>query len=252
MWAATYSYAAMPKARRPLTTVPRSPQPNLFAGVVTIVSGLVGPRPTPLVHHGAMLLYAATSNPGKLRDFAAHADIQPLPGLADIPPPPEDAPTFAENARAKAIFYSLQSPGLPVLADDSGLEIDALHGAPGVRSARFADDRNYVTRRPLPIDQRNNLCVLDALATTRDDDRQARYRCALALAQDGRILAEAEGAVDGEILAIPRGSGGFGYDPLFLLPDLGVTMAELNSEEKLTLSHRGRALKALLAKLDAA
>ncbi len=197
-----------------------------------------------------MLLYAATSNPGKLRDFAAHADLQPLPGLADIPPPPEAAPTFAENARTKAIYYSLQRPGLPVLADDSGLEIDALHGAPGARSARYADDQNYVTRRPLPIDQRNNLCVLDALATTRDGDRQARYRCALALARDGKILAEADGSVEGEILAIPRGNSGFGYDPLFLLPDLGVTMAELNPEEKLALSHRGRALKALVANLD--
>ena len=199
-----------------------------------------------------MLLYAATSNPGKLRDFAAHADIKPLPNLAAIPPPPEDAPTFTENARAKAIFYSQQSPGLLVFADDSGLEIDALAGAPGVRSARFADDKNYVTRRPLPTDQRNNLCLLDALATTRDGHRQARYRCALALARDGQILAEAEGSVDGEILAIPRGNGGFGYDPLFLLPDLGITMAELNPEQKLTLSHRGGALKALLAKLDPA
>ena len=199
-----------------------------------------------------MLLYAATSNPGKLRDSAAHPDTHPLPTLADIPPPPQDAPTFAENARTKAIYYSQQSPGRLVLADDSGLEIDALHGAPGVRSARFADDRNYVTRRPLPPDQRNNLCVLDALATTRDGDRQARYRCALALAREGQILAEAEGAVDGEILAIPRGNGGFGYDPLFLLPDLGITMAELTPQAKLDLSHRGRALKALLAKLDPA
>ncbi len=199
-----------------------------------------------------MPLFAATSNPGKLRDFAAHADIEPLPNLATIPPPPEDAPTFAENARSKAIYYSRLAPGLPVLADDSGLEIDALHGAPGVRSARFADDRNYITRRPLPPDQRNNLCVLDALATTRDGDREARYRCALALARDGQILAEAEGTVEGEILAIPRGNLGFGYDPLFLLPDLGVTMAELKPEEKLSLSHRGRALKSLLAKLDPA
>ncbi len=197
-----------------------------------------------------MLLYAATSNPGKLRDFSAHADVQPLPDLAAIPPPPEDARTFAENARAKAIYYSQHSPGLLVLADDSGLEVDALAGAPGVRSARYADDHNYVTRRPLPTDQRNNLCLLDALATTRDDHRQARFRCALAIARDGAILAEAEGTVEGEILAIPRGNAGFGYDPLFLLPDLGVTLAELNPSEKLALSHRGRALEALLPKLQ--
>lgn len=202
-----------------------------------------------------MLLYAATSNPGKLRDFAAQAptaDLQilPLPNLDTIPPPPEDAPTFAENARAKALYYSQHAPGLLVLADDSGLEVDALHGAPGIRSARFADDRNYTTRRPLPTDQRNNLCLLDALATTRDGDRDARFRCALAIARNGEILAESEGTVEGEILAIPRGNAGFGYDPLFLLPDLGVTMGELNPNEKLTLSHRGRALAALLAKLD--
>ena len=116
-------------------------------------------------------LYIATTNPGKLRDFAAAATtflIEPLPNLATIPPPPEDALTFAENAIAKAIYYSRAAPGLTVLADDSGLEVDALQGAPGVRSARFADDRHYITRRPLPPDQRNNLCLLDALASTRD------------------------------------------------------------------------------------
>ena len=197
-----------------------------------------------------MILYAATSNPGKLRDFAAAADnavrIEPLPGLETIEPPPEDGTTFAENAAAKAIFYSRLRPELFVLADDSGLEVDALQGAPGIRSARFADDRNYVTRRPLPPDQRNNLCLLDALASTRDGERGARYRCALALARDGEVIASAEGTVEGEILAIPRGNGGFGYDPLFLLPDLGLTMAEVAPANRQSVSHRGRALEALL------
>ena len=199
-------------------------------------------------------LYIATTNPGKLRDFATAATgrlvIEPLPNLAAIPPPPEDAPTFAENAIAKAICYSRAAPNLTVLADDSGLEVDALHGAPGVRSVRFADDRHYITRRPLPPDQRNNLCLLDALASTRDGHRQARYRCVLAAARDGQLLATGEGAVEGEILAIPRGNAGFGYDPLFLLPDEGLTMAELTPADKLAISHRGRALRALLAHLS--
>ncbi len=200
-----------------------------------------------------LTLHIATTNPGKLRDFAAAASdrvpIAPLPHLAAIPAPPEDAPTFAANASAKAIYYSAAAPGLTVLADDSGLEVDALASAPGVRSARFADDHHYVTRRPLPPDQRNNLCLLDLLASTRDGYRQARYRCALAAARDGVLVAVGEGTVEGEILAIPRGNGGFGYDPLFLLPDEGLTMAELAPADKLAFSHRGRALRALLHNL---
>lgn len=202
-----------------------------------------------------MLLYIATSNPGKLRDFAAAAtpgfELAPLPGLADIPAPPEDDPTFTGNAVAKAVAYSLHAPGLIVLADDSGLEVDALHGAPGVRSARYADDRGFVSRRSMATDARNILCLLDDLGSTREADRTARYRCALAAARDGAVLATAEGTVEGEILAVPRGNGGFGYDPLFLLPDEGLTMAELPIADKLEFSHRGRALGALLPKLSA-
>ena len=197
-----------------------------------------------------MHLYVATTNPGKLRDFASAASedltIEPLPNLATLPAPEEDQPTFEGNARLKAIAYSLQAPGLLVLADDSGLEVDALAGAPGVRSARFADDRAFTTNRPLPNDQRNNLCLLDALASTRESARTARYRCVLAVARDGEVLATASGSVEGEILAVPRGTGGFGYDPLFLLPDEGRTMAELSPAERHHHSHRGRALTALL------
>ena len=200
-------------------------------------------------------LYVATTNPGKLRDFASAltpgVSILPLPGLADLPEAPEGEPTFEGNATSKALFYSARSPGLTVLADDSGLEVDALHGAPGVRSARYADDRNYTTRRPLPPDQRNNLCLLDALASTREADRLARYRCVLVASRDGVVLATGSGSVEGEILAIPRGNSGFGYDPLFLLPDEGRTMAELAAEERNRFSHRGRALEALLANLRA-
>lgn len=201
-----------------------------------------------------MHLALASTNPGKLRDFAHAATpgvtLTPLANLADLPVPPEEELTFAANARMKAIAYSRHAPGELVLADDSGLEVDALDGAPGVRSARFAEDRQFTTNRPLPPDQRNNLCLLDALGSTREADRSARYRCALALARDGEVLATAEGSVEGEILAVPRGNGGFGYDSLFLLPDEGLSMAELPIAARLEHSHRGRALRALLAALN--
>ena len=199
-----------------------------------------------------MHLFVATTNPGKLRDFAHAAAafpdvaIDPLPNLAAIPAPEENADTFAGNAILKAVAYSLAAPGQLILADDSGLEVDALNQAPGVRSARYAEDRGFTTNRPLPTDQRNNLCLLDALASTREDDRTARYRCVLALAKDGAILATVDGTVEGEILAVPRGTGGFGYDPLFLLPDEGLTMAEIDPETRLRVSHRGQALVHLL------
>ena len=203
-----------------------------------------------------MHLFIATSNPGKLRDFA-HAAlafpqvvIEPLPNIAAIPTPEEDADSFEGNAILKAVAYSLAAPGELILADDSGLEVDALGGAPRVRSARYADDRHFTTNRPLPTDQRNNLCLLDALSSTRESLRAARYRCVLALARDGIVLATASGSVEGEILAVPRGVGGFGYDPLFLLPDEGLTMAEIDLETRLRLSHRGRALITLLDKLN--
>ncbi len=202
-----------------------------------------------------MHLYVATSNPGKLRDFAAAAipgmTIEPLPGLADLPIPEENGDTFAENAIAKATAYSLHAPGQVVVADDSGLEVDALGGAPGVRSARFADDRTFTTRANLGADQRNNLCLLDALASTREGDRTARYRCVLAAARDGHVLATGEGTVEGEVLAYGRGNSGFGYDPLFLLPEEGLTMGEISPAEKLKYSHRGRALRDLLSKVQA-
>ena len=201
-----------------------------------------------------MHLHLATTNAGKLRDFA-HAltpshILTPLPGLASLPVPGETADTFEGNACLKALAYSLARPDLLVLADDSGLEVDALHGAPGVRSARFADDQGFETNRPLPPDQRNNLCLLDALASTPESRRGARYQCVLALARNGKILATAAGSVEGEILAILRGSGGFGYDPLFFLHDEGLTMAELAPADRNQHSHRTRALAALLDKIN--
>lgn len=200
-----------------------------------------------------MDLYAATTNPGKLRDFAHAAAppvrIQPLPGLAAIPAPPEDGPTFDANARLKAVYYSHRAPGLLVLADDSGLEVAALDNAPGVRSARYAADLAHPTNADTP-DNRNNAALLAALAAVPDSRRQARYRCVLALARDGQILLTSEGTVEGRILTAPRGSGGFGYDPLFFLSALNRTMAELAPADRLACNHRGRALQSLLARLD--
>jgi XTP/dITP diphosphohydrolase len=197
-------------------------------------------------------LYVATSNPGKLRDFAAAADLEgfaitPMPGLDRIPPPPENQATFEGNVREKAIYYSRFSPGCDVIADDSGLEVDALNGDPGVRSARYAADAGFIsTDDP---DQDNNLLLLQKLAESQT--RTARYRCVLALARDGECLLTVEGTVEGRIATQPRGNGGFGYDPLFYLPELDKTMAEIDLATKATLSHRGRALQALLKKLSA-
>jgi XTP/dITP diphosphohydrolase len=198
-----------------------------------------------------MRLYAATSNPGKLRDFAVAAQhsgiaIEPLPGLREIAAPAEDQPTFAGNARAKALYYSSYSPGELVIADDSGLEVDALNGEPGVRSARFAADAGFVPDRPADTDERNNLYLLSRLLDVPAKQRRARYRCALAAARDGVCMYAGEGTVEGEILTEPRGGGGFGYDPLFYVAALGKTMAEIDLATKHTISHRGKALRALL------
>jgi XTP/dITP diphosphohydrolase len=199
-----------------------------------------------------MNLYIATSNPGKLRDFAAAADnritLTPLPSLNKIPPPHEDQPTFEGNARLKAIYYSHHLPDQIVVADDSGLEVDVLNGAPGVRSARYADDENF----PSPpsstsnnVDELNNLCLLQALSNI-PTPHKARYHCILAAARNGEVLATGDGTVEGQILTTPRGTQGFGYDPLFYLPEHNKTMAELDIATKLSFSHRGRAFAALL------
>jgi XTP/dITP diphosphohydrolase len=196
-----------------------------------------------------MTIYVATSNAGKLRDFRAAADeypgitIEPLPGLADITSPPEDEPTFEGNARAKAVYYSRFAPGAWVVADDSGLEVDALEGRPGVRSARFAQDVGAVDRGG-GLDETNNEALL--LSLLKVENRTARYRCALALAVDGRVEMVTFGRLEGEILEEPLGPGGFGYDPLFFAPELGCTMAEASLEDRMRVSHRGRALRALL------
>jgi XTP/dITP diphosphohydrolase len=207
-------------------------------------------------------LYAATTNQGKLRDFriAAEAhdlEIESLPGLGAIPAPEENGLTFCQNATLKAIYYSSFAPGALVLADDSGLEVDALNGAPGVRSARFAADSGLVDSPDANdnTDVWNNMVLLQRLAQLPDAKpgpgqppprRTARYRCVLVAARDGVALYSSEGEVEGLILDAPRGTGGFGYDPLFYLPELDRTMAEIDLETKHRLSHRGRAIAALL------
>jgi XTP/dITP diphosphohydrolase len=206
----------------------------------------------------ALVLYAATTSQGKLRDFRTAAEahsirIEPLPGLGKIPAPEEDGLTFAENATLKAVYYSRLAPGALVVADDSGLEVDALNGAPGVRSARFAADSGVVDSPDANdnTDVWNNLVLLQRLAGVPQLQRTARYRCVLVAARDGQVLHIAEGAVEGQILDAPRGPGGFGYDPLFYLPALERTMAELDLGTKHTLSHRGRAIAALVLMLGA-
>lgn len=208
----------------------------------------------------ALRLYAATTSAGKLRDFRTAAgaysaskciEIVPLPGQGRIEPPDETGLTFADNATLKAVYYSQFAPGELVLADDSGLEVDALSGEPGVRSARFAADAG-LTDSPDANDNTdvwNNMLLLQRMADVPMSLRSARYRCVLVAARDGQPLHTTDGAVEGVILDSPRGTGGFGYDPLFYLPELSQSMAEISLETKLALSHRGRALRALLTQI---
>lgn len=205
----------------------------------------------------ALRLYAATTSQGKLRDFrtaaVAHSvAIEPMPGLREIPAPEEDGATFAANATLKAVYYSRFAPSEVVIADDSGLEVDVLDGAPGVRSARFAADAGLIDSPDANdnTDVWNNTLLLQRLAGVPAPQRTGRYHCVLAAARDGKVLRTADGKVEGMILEAPRGTGGFGYDPLFYLPALERTMAEISLETKLTLSHRGRALEKLLLKLQ--
>ena len=202
-------------------------------------------------------IYAATTSQGKLRDFrtaalACSIAIDPLPGIATIAAPEENGATFAANATLKAVYYSRFAPGELVVADDSGLEVDALDGAPGVRSARFASDAGMFDSPDANDNTEvwNNIVLLQRLEGVPSERRTARYRCVLVAARDGHVLHIAEGVVEGVILDAPRGANGFGYDPLFYLPSLERTMAEIDLETKLSLSHRGRAIAALLPKLS--
>jgi XTP/dITP diphosphohydrolase len=184
-------------------------------------------------------LSCATSNPGKLREFqvlAGPIELVTPPDFTSLPPPAETGATFAENAILKAVYYGRPVSGL-LIAEDSGLEVDALGGAPGVHSARYAG--------PGADDEANNRLLLDNLRGI--DDRTARYRCVIALVEDGRLVRTFDGAVEGRIVDRPRGTGGFGYDPLFYYPPLDRTFAELPLEEKNERSHRSEAFRKLRA-----
>jgi XTP/dITP diphosphohydrolase len=188
-----------------------------------------------------MKIHICSSNPGKLREILLASggtdfEISPLPGLENIRPPEETGRTFEENATLKAVYYSHFTPEI-VLADDSGLEVDVLGGAPGVRSARYSG--------PNATDEDNNNLLLHNLGST--TARSARFVCVVALARAGEILGTARGTVEGEILRTPRGANGFGYDPLFFYPPLNRSFAELTPDEKLSISHRGKALRTLFA-----
>ena len=192
----------------------------------------------------------ATSNPGKLRDFAGAAaphgiEIAGLPNFASLPLVVEDGQTFEENARKKAEEYSQYAAGEIVLADDSGLEIDALNGAPGVHSARYAADQPHLADENTD-DEANNARVLRELRRVPTEKRTGRFVCVLAAARDGETLATFRGTAEGVILDAPRGTSGFGYDPLFYFPQIQKTFAELPAEEKANYSHRGAAFRQFL------
>jgi XTP/dITP diphosphohydrolase len=190
-------------------------------------------------------LFLATSNRGKLREYRAlleifsgprKIEIDPLPEIARLPPFPEDAPTFAENAVGKALHYSSFTDEL-VFADDSGLVVPELGGSPGVLSARYAG------KNASDADRIRKL--LEELADKQGSARRAYFVCVIAATRKGRALAVVSGRVDGEILEAPRGTRGFGYDPIFFLPQLGKTFAEQSLAEKNLLSHRSQAFRRL-------
>jgi non-canonical purine NTP pyrophosphatase (RdgB/HAM1 family) len=201
-------------------------------------------------------LFLASSNPGKLREFRAlvgsadtmggtdalnaRVEIELLAGFDSLTLFEEDAPTFAENAAAKALHYSRLGDGC-VFADDSGLVVPALGGAPGVYSARYAG--------PTATNADRIAKLLSELREKKDAERVAHFVCAIALAERGRAIAIVTARVDGEILESPRGNGGFGYDPVFYFPALKKTFAELLSEEKNRISHRGKAFRKMLRSL---
>jgi len=195
-------------------------------------------------------LVFATRNRGKLVELEQllsdlAVEVLSLDDVArDLPDVVEDGDTFAANATKKAIEIS-EATGLPALADDSGLEVDALGGAPGVHSARYSgSDARGADRDAANIDR-----LLAELSEVPDDRRSARFRSVLALAdRSGRLGAEVlvtDGACEGQILRERRGNGGFGYDPVFLVPELGLSFAEIPRDQKNQLSHRGRATRAM-------
>jgi XTP/dITP diphosphohydrolase len=195
-------------------------------------------------------VFIATSNAGKLRDFAGIAaplgiEIASIPNFSSLQPVVEDGLTFEANARKKADGYSLHVPGELVLADDSGLEVDALDGAPGVHSARYAAGQPHLAEVNTD-DDANNARLIREIAKVSPEKRTGRFVCVIAAARDGHTLEVFHGRAEGIILYQPRGSNGFGYDPLFYFPEIGKTFAELTAIEKAKYSHRGAAFRKFL------
>jgi XTP/dITP diphosphohydrolase len=193
-------------------------------------------------------LWFASGNKGKLREYRGLAQaagralqLELLPGFAEITEFEEKAPTFAENAAGKALYFGKHAKGL-LFADDSGLVVPALGGAPGVLSARFAG--------PGASNEEKIAKLLEEMREKRGPERSAYFVCVIALVNDGRPLGVVSEKVDGEILEAPRGSGGFGYDPAFYFPALGKSFAELDEGQKNTHSHRGKAFRRLLELLS--
>jgi XTP/dITP diphosphohydrolase len=185
----------------------------------------------------------ASSNPGKLREYSDIArgsaiELDVLPNVANLPGFEESAPTFAENAAGKALHYSRHTEEI-VVADDSGLVVPALGGAPGVHSARYAG--------PGATDADRYRKLLAEMEGKEGSDRRASFVCVIALARKGKALAIVSDRADGVLAQEPRGSGGFGYDPIFFFPELGRTYAELAPAEKNRYSHRGKAFRRILA-----
>jgi XTP/dITP diphosphohydrolase len=186
-----------------------------------------------------MKLLVATTNPGKVREIAGMLQGLPielvtLVTFPQVPEVEETGATFEENARQKALYYAAAT-GLPTVTDDSGLEIDALDNAPGVHSARWHGTE-------YPVKFRKIYELLDARGL---DTSSARFVCRVALAEGDRVTYEAEGTVAGQISREPRGTNGFGYDPIFFYPPFGCTLAELDPARKASVSHRGQAFSAL-------
>jgi len=183
-------------------------------------------------------LYCATTNPGKLREFklalSGAVNVETLPGIESIVACEETATTFEANAIEKALYYSKHCDEY-LFVDDSGLEVDALGGAPGVYSARFAG--------PEATDEANNRLVLDRMRGV--TNRTARFVCVVALAESGQLIRTFRGVVEGQLAEEPRGANGFGYDPLFFYPPFGCTFGEVPLERKMEVSHRAQALRAL-------
>ena len=198
------------------------------------------------------LIYVASSNPGKLADFATAArehgiDVRALPGMDGIASPEETGETFEENARLKAEYYSRYAQGEILIADDSGLTVGALNGEPGVRSARYAEDNGISTSDP---DAANNELLLQRAEGIPDTKRQCAFVCSIAAASAGRALQTFTADARGILLRAPKGTNGFGYDPLFYFPELNKSFAEISREEKLRVSHRGKAFRLFLEWID--